>query len=127
VIPDLNSKSAKRQCGDNIYASDGQGGFVVQPSKWHDEGDMLHDTGGRHALVSKNFWYFGQKAFVPPEGWSVFLREVMSDARTFYCPEPFLERIKAYFGEHGIAPGVQADPCMWNEGSKNGCGSSCST
>ena len=111
--PDSGSRSPQRRSGDNIYAGDGKGGYRWQDNAHHDEDYLAHDTGGRNALISSRFWYFGRKAFVPQEGWSVFLRERMSEGRAFYCPDSFLTRIQAYFAELGIHPGVQADPCMW--------------
>lgn len=117
--PNPDSRSEKLRCGDNIYSGDGRGGYEWHRNEHHAVDQLPHDTGGRNALISSRFWYFGRKALVPPEGWGVFLREKLSDGRTFYCPDSFLERIQAYFAEMGIQPGIQADPCMWGQTRAN--------
>lgn len=111
--PTLDTRSPRLRCGDNIYSDDGKGGYRWWPNEHHKQSSLLHDTGGRNALISSNFWYFGRKALVPPEGWALFLGEKLSDGRSFYCPPMFLERISDYFHEMGIKSGIHGDPCLW--------------
>lgn len=104
----------QRRCGDNIYASDGRGGFRQINNLYHGEDFLARDVGGRNVLISSNFWYFGHKAFVPEGGWSRFLGVDLPEVRNhFYCPDRFLSRILDYFHQKNFDCRFQLDPCMW--------------
>lgn len=119
--PNLGSSSPRLRCGDNIYSVKANGCFRWWPNDHHDSSAMPHDTGGRNALISSRFWYFGRNAFTPNEGWQSFLPEPISGARTFQCPQSFLQRVLERFSELDIHPGVQADPCIWEVSCAGDC------
>lgn len=119
--PNMASREPKLRCGDNIYSSDGLGGYQWWPNDFHPKDYLWHDTRGINALISAKFWYFGRNAFVPQEGWSQFLGAQLSEARTFYCPQAFVERIQDHFASTQLGLGVHGDPCMWDLRSKSSC------
>ena len=71
-IPDYNKGKVAYKCGDNIYKPLSNGNFL-QLQSMHSNGvnenpdTKTHDLGGKHVLISKNFYYFGQKALNLPE------------------------------------------------------------
>jgi hypothetical protein len=59
-IPDPGGKP-EVQCGDNIYTRDDDGTWHQRRS-FHGPEEIEHDTGGRNALISEEFFYFGHNA-----------------------------------------------------------------
>ena len=65
-IPVWQSKDYRRRVGDCIY--DFSEGKVPKMRKGvHDEGNKERDLGGINALLSKHFYYFGDKPVTLPE------------------------------------------------------------
>jgi hypothetical protein len=71
-IPDYEKGKVVYKCGDNIYKPLPNGNFQ-QLQSMHSNGTnenpktKAHDLGGKNVLISKNFYYFGQKALNLPE------------------------------------------------------------
>jgi len=63
-IPDLTSKDLSRRLGDCIY--DFSSGNPKQRPGVHNLENQKTDLGGRHALISRQFYYFGSKAIPIP-------------------------------------------------------------
>jgi hypothetical protein len=111
--PDSRSSRPEIRCGDNIYYRL-NGGTGQLENDHHGQGDdEWRDLSGVNALVSKRFYYFGCKAFTPPEGWSAFLGTPLSMARTFYCPDTLVHRLLDHFKREGIAEGLHGIPSLW--------------
>jgi hypothetical protein len=119
--PKLGALRPDERCGDNIYYRDAEGLYRQLPNNSHEPDALPQDTGGKNALVSTRFWYFGRNCFVPPGGWKVLLGEELSSGRTFYCPDDFLQRIWEHLAEMGLKPGVHGKPCIWDEPPKKSC------
>lgn len=71
-IPYYDKGMVAYKCGDNIYKPLPNGNFL-QLQSMHSNGvnenqkTKTHDLDGKHVLISKNFYYFGQKALNLPE------------------------------------------------------------
>ena len=71
-IPDYDKGTVVYKCGDNIYKPLSNENFL-QLQSMHSNGKnenpdtKIHDLGGKRVLISKNFYYFGQKALNLPE------------------------------------------------------------
>ena len=71
-IPYYDKGKVAYKCGDNIYKPLPSGNFL-QLQSMHSNGvnenldTKTHDLGGKHVLISRNFYYFGQKALNLPE------------------------------------------------------------
>lgn len=103
------------RAGDNIYFCDQQGQYQQLPNNHHVPGDKPHDLSGVNALICSDFWYLGRKCFVPQRGWSTVLgAQEISLARLFKLPSDFVQAMLLHFNTHGIKPGINADPCLWD-------------
>jgi hypothetical protein len=47
---------------DNFYRAGRDGDLVRVDNRLHDAGDATQDIGGRNAIVSRCFWYFGDQS-----------------------------------------------------------------
>lgn len=109
-----------QRCGDNIYDSDGAGGYRQLPNDSHDDslGTIHHDTGGVNVLIADIFYYFGRNCLAPRGGWdSVGI--TLSKGRTFYCSESDLENLRRFLHDQGFEPGLHGKPCLWQEPEGN--------
>lgn len=70
-IPDVNSRSYKRKVGDCIY--DFSRGRVSQRKGVHRPQHQAKDLRGLNALLSKHFYYFGDRAVKIPSKSSLYL------------------------------------------------------
>ncbi|QDZ29577.1 hypothetical protein [Noviherbaspirillum sp. UKPF54] len=114
------------RCGDNIYDSDGAGGYRQLPNDSHDDSlsTIRHDTGGVNVLIADIFYYFGRNCPVPRGGWDS-IGITLSKGRTFYCSESDLENIRRFLHDQRYEPGVHGKPCLWQE--PEGCKAARST
>ena len=110
--PDLFSSKQVDRCGDNIYYAVGASIHQL-PNDHHTDDEVGHDLGGLNAIVSNNFYYFGQNAFMPDEGWTAFLGQELSKARTFMCPPILVPRLLERFRQQRIQKGLNGTPCLW--------------
>jgi len=64
-LPDVSNKSLRRRVGDSIYD------FSHRPPKQrkgvHEEGNRSTDLGGNNVLLSRNFFYFGNRPLRLPK------------------------------------------------------------
>jgi hypothetical protein len=71
-LPDYTNGRVIYKCGDNIYKPLPNGDFQ-QLQSMHSNGtkedleEKAHDLAGKHALVSKTFFYFGSRPLTLPE------------------------------------------------------------
>ena len=119
--PLLNALAPEVQCGDNIYWRDADGLYQQLPNKSHQPDAKSRDTSGKNALVSTRFWYFGRKCFIPAGDWKVLMGKDLSNGRTFYCPDRFVEAVLDHLEDSNMKPGIHGKPCMWNEMAKGTC------
>lgn len=109
--PTFEQGSLIERAGDNIYYLDDTGNYRQLRNHSHGEHLADLDTGGKNALVAREFYYFGRNCFTPPEGWSTFLGGPLSTGRTFNCRPGFAEKLLSRFQEGGIQPGIIGQPC----------------
>ena len=64
-IPDWRSRKPERMVGDCIYDFRVEGAPRIRRSV-HSEKDRATDLGGRYALLSNHFYYFGDRPFALP-------------------------------------------------------------
>lgn len=64
-IPDIRSKDLSQRLGDCIY--DYSSGSPSQRPGVHNAGNRDTDLGGKNALISRHFFYFGSKAIPLPD------------------------------------------------------------
>lgn len=73
-IPDINHQDYSRRVGDCIY--DYRGGFEpVMRQGVHDAANMAKDLRGENALLSEQFYYFGDCAEPIPPEFSILIRQ----------------------------------------------------
>jgi len=66
-IPDWTNSDFRRKMGDSIYDFDSEGEPQLRRSI-HTEANRKKDMSGRNVLVSKHFYYFGDRPVPLPEG-----------------------------------------------------------
>jgi hypothetical protein len=124
--PIKGSGNLIEQCGDNIYDTDGFGGYRQLANDSHDAslGTINHDTGGVNVLIADTFYYFGRNCFIPKGGWES-IGITLSKGRTFYCSEADLQNIRHFLLQNGYEPGIHGKPCLWDD--KENVDSNCSS
>ncbi len=114
AIP-LGTNNTMLERGDNIYCSDGNGGFQQLENDNHDEGELIKDTKGKNVLISNQSYYFGRNCPAPAASWA---------AMNVHVPDRYigygsasdgaaLEAMVAYLQAQGFEPGVYGKPCIW--------------
>lgn len=102
--------------GDNIYHDD----RLDAKQSYHSEESREHDLGGRHVLVSDQFYYFGKEAVPVPEK----LLEIIKKGPGHKCNfEPgVVERFVTWI-ERGRKTGKHGDPYLFEQrfGATKGC------
>jgi len=66
-IPDVTVMDWRKHLGDCIYYDFDLGGNPQQRTGVHTEGNIPRDIGGKNALVSKHFYYFGDRPIDIPD------------------------------------------------------------
>jgi hypothetical protein len=64
-LPEFRSKEYKKRVGDCVYNYSRSKTPKIRPSV-HDERNRESDLGGRYALISEYFWYFGSEPIELP-------------------------------------------------------------
>lgn len=111
--PNSRSDMVVFKCGDNIYEPLSPVGFHQLPSQ-HSRGSCEnpsskeHDLSGKNSLISKLFYYFGQKRIDLPDSLSI-----MKTGRAY--KNRFTEETKTAFLDfiYRQKPGVHAPPTIW--------------
>jgi hypothetical protein len=73
-IPNMTSPDYIRKLGDCIYDFSNSAEPVIRPSV-HTEANRKTDLGGKYALRSDHFYYFGDHAELIPDRFSVLIRQ----------------------------------------------------
>lgn len=72
-LPDLRNHDLRRRVGDSIYD------YCVEPPRQragvHAEGNRATDLGGKNVLVSKHFYYFGNRPIQLPRHLSAIIHQ----------------------------------------------------
>lgn len=108
--------------GDNVYHTDPETGKVIQENCAHSQSDGStnkdhydRDVSGKYVLLSKTFFYFGDKAPLIPEcfneiynvGRSIKFKD-LSDKSAY--TNDFISWIQSNY-----EIGIHGDPCNWKE------------
>ena len=119
-IPNLLSRTYARKVGDCLYhysPSD----VITQRDGVHEEGHMQTDLGGKHALLSKHFYYFGNSAPKIPPQFSVLIRQGRSHQapKNESIKEKFVKWLTQKFDKNRIFGDPQIELLfVKNEGDK---------
>ena len=112
-IPDYTRAKVLYKCGDNIYKPLPDGSFrQLQSMHSHGPSENLatkaHDLGGKNALISKTFYYFGSRALDLPES----LEELkVGRAHKNNFSQETISAFKEFMSRQ--TPGVNAPPTNW--------------
>lgn len=87
-IPDLNIVDYKRKLGDCIYSYKENNNILLRQSV-HNEGNRTTDLGGKNALISDHFYYFGNNAIDLPAELSPIIKQGQGHKSNFN--EPYKE------------------------------------
>lgn len=115
-IPVMNG-TLSQLYGDNFYHTLADGKIIQEPSA-HSNSDSSpneshkeRDTRGKNVLLSKEFFYFGDKAPLIPQ----YLQEVICNGRDYACPkipenirEAFVRWLKSNY-----TAGIYGEPISW--------------
>jgi hypothetical protein len=111
--PAPSSRDPRRHVGDNIYYRE-CGRWHQFPGGTHDHADKKKDTGGKNALVSRHFYYFGHNAVDLPASLKP-LAQGGRGHRTFGLNEvtALARWLRGTFGHgvHGKPAGMEGAPC----------------
>lgn len=115
--PILNG-SLVQMFGDNFYHQDPKTKEWIQENSAHsletglpNLGHIKKDTDGKYVLISKTFYYLGEKSILIPEKF----RDVCSNGRNMKGPsidiknaEKFIQWVQSKY-----EPGIHGDPISW--------------
>jgi hypothetical protein len=120
--PILNS-SLVQMYGDNFYHQDEQGSWIQENSA-HSNNDgstnerhLLRDTGGQYVLISKTFYYFGEKAITIPQE---YISSICTDARnmSFAMPQEKVNAFIIWLQNYYEKCVLYGDPISWSNYQK---------
>jgi hypothetical protein len=106
--------------GDNIYYQDDLTEVWYQANSHHsledggeNEGNRITDTGGKHVLISDNFYYFGRNHFEVPDEFKAVTcgrrdRDFISKKIPSLTGEKFIQWLKK-----NQVRGIHGDPLNW--------------
>jgi hypothetical protein len=108
-LPDWRSSDRRRRMGDAIYD------FSATPPpvrrSVHSEHDRDHDLGGKYALLSTEFHYFGRRAVAVPAHLSGVVRQ--TQGHQSHLNDRYVEAATAWIRK--LPSGLQGDPQMWDD------------
>jgi hypothetical protein len=122
-IPDVESKDLARRLGDCIYDYSKSSDRPRQRDGVHNETNRDTDIGGRNALISRHFYYFGSKALpLPPrlQGICHQTQAHRSNANAEFV-KPFLEWIDSLKLDSGQLYGWPDYIVKWGDVTRLGC------
>jgi Nucleotide modification associated domain 2 len=118
-VPDLQSSDKQRRKGDALYD------FSTKPPRVrpgvHGEDAREHDLGGKHALLSTDFYYFGKNAPPVPHDLLPIVRQ--TQGHQSHLNDPYVA--KAIKWLRTLQSGVHGEPQTWEDavdGDSAGCG-----
>jgi len=104
--------------GDNFYHRDKITGEWIQGDSAHSsEGGKLNadhlktDTGGENVLISKLFYYFGEKAIKVPDAYLSICNEGRN-IKSISIPMPIADDFISWLTNH-YSKGIHGDPINW--------------
>lgn len=117
--PDFNRNEVVYKCGDNIYEPLENGDFrqllsMHSNNKEEDQYLKDHDLGGRNALISSLFYYFGSQSLELPK--ELIELKVMRGYKNHF-PEQVLNSFLEFINCQ--KQGVNAPPFNWSENDKS--------
>jgi len=97
-IPEWKHADFRRKVGDCIYDFSGKGPPRLRPSV-HTAGNRRKDLGGKNALLSEHFYYFGDKPVPLPQG----LRPILhpSEGHKSHANDPYVETFVSWIENSG--------------------------
>lgn len=111
----LGTNDTVRERGDNIYCSDGDGGFRQIENDNHDQGEMAKDIGGKNVLVADAYYYFGRSCPVPPASWRSLNVRVPDRYIAHGCQsdQAAVQNALQFLRSSGFDAGLHGVPCIW--------------
>ena len=122
-IVDWTNSEITRRLGDAIYEF--VGGFIRQRPSVHGAGNRDVDLGGKQALISDHFYYFGDKpVLLPTELWPI-VRQGQGHKSTANAPhlKSFVSWIESLGFAKNTLHGEPQFKLFTGEGAPIGCGS----
>lgn len=100
-IPNIRSADLSERLGDCIY--DYSDGNAIQRLSIHGPGNVITDLGGQNALVSRDFYYFGNRAIPLPNYLMPICQQTQghrSDSNA-----PYFDQFVSWLRSLNLAPG----------------------
>jgi len=100
--------------GDNIYHKDSNDNWIQSNSAHSLENGIVNekhlkkDTGGKNAIISENFYYFGDNAQILPKSFNDFLHSGVGEKIT---PKDLQNEFLKWLFSH--RKGINGDPVNW--------------
>lgn len=101
-IPDFDIPDKRLRVGDSIYDFSYNPNHPKLRKSVHCENEIERDLGGQYALISKHFFYFGDKAQLLPE----HLRDIVIQARGHRSQKnnPYVESFLYWLNSLNLEP-----------------------
>jgi hypothetical protein len=116
--PDWNHRDFRRRRGDAIY--DFSFREPMQRASVHGPANMARDLSGLHALISRQFWYFGRKALEIPDRFYPIIHQTQGEK--YKSNGQLLPAFINWLGGLGYVPNkVHGNPTMWEENDSTDC------
>lgn len=124
-IPDFLSKDYKKRVGDCIYSFSDRG-LITQRDGVHNEEHIQRDLGGKNALLSTHFFYFGVNAVKVPARFSVLIRQGRShqSIKNEEIKESFVKWLEGTYEKNVIYGEPQVELIFEKDVKGNWCRSS---
>jgi hypothetical protein len=100
-IPNVGSADLSERLGDCIY--DFSSGRPAQRPGVHGPGNVDTDLGGKNVLVSRDFYYFGNRAIPLPDHLLPICHQTQGHKST--ANAPYFERFVTWLRELNLTPG----------------------
>ncbi len=120
-IPEITRKDLAHRLGDCIY--DFSTGSVTQRPGVHNANNQAKDLGGKNALISRHFYYFGAKAMPLPARLLGIIHQTeghRSNANAEFL-EPFVDWLSSLNLEPGQLYGWPDHIVNWEKAAICGC------
>jgi len=112
-IPDVNHRDLRRRVGDSIYDYSVSDPPVQRPGV-HLAGNIKTDLGGKNALLSLNFYYFGRDAEPLPDDLQCIVHQ--TQGHKVNANDPHVDRFLSWFRKQGFERNcVRTEPDLLQE------------